>query len=192
MKRDRSGFEVAAVLALIIGSLVLAVDGESRARVQRVAGALALIIVSAFLGIEGEVIVQAQGGTDPAVVNGEPTRFESRTVRVDAGDTPLAAYQFELRDPEGRIEIVGLEGGESAAFRDPPYYDADSLTRGRLVVAAFSTGEDLPTGATRVARLHLRIRGDGDPELDVQLVVAGDREGREIPAKITIDEREAK
>ena len=52
---------------------------------------------------------------DPA-----PVRFEAVDVYVDSGDEPLAAYQFELVDPTGASLIVGVEGGEHAAFAAPP------------------------------------------------------------------------
>src|SRR5690606_27878989 len=122
------------------------------------------------------------GAASPAI----SSRFEVRDVLVDPGGAPLAAWQFELIDPENRVAIVGVEGGEHPAFRDPPYYDPASLARGRLKVAAFDLGRELPRARTRVARLHLAVRGEGDPPLEVRLVVAGDPEGREIPASISV------
>lgn len=110
------------------------------------------------------------------------TRFEAVDIFVDTGAVPLAAYQAELLDPTGRSRVVGLEGGEHPAFRAAPYYDPAALRRSRVIIAAFSTGGELPEGRTRVARVHLEVQGVGRPDLSVRLVVAATREGQEVPA----------
>lgn len=117
----------------------------------------------------------------------EPSPFEAWDVYVDSGERPLAAYQFEFLDPAGRSVIVGVEGGEHAAFRDAPYYDAAALRKGRLIVAAFHTGKDLPRGRTRVARLHVEVRGEGEPEFSAKLMVSATVEGEEIPATVSLE-----
>jgi hypothetical protein len=114
-------------------------------------------------------------------------RFEPVDVYVDSGAAPLAAYQFELKATAGRVAIVGLEGGEHPAFKDAPYYDPAALMKDRVVVAAFSTGQDLPQGRTRVARLHMQVTGDEKPAYAVKLVVAASADGKEIPATVSID-----
>lgn len=108
-------------------------------------------------------------------------RFIAVDVFVDSGASELAAYQFEFSGPES-VTIVGVEGGESKAFANAPYYDPEALMKGRIIVAAFTTGEELPTGKTRVARLHLRVAGEPVPEFAVQLTVAGDADGKPIKA----------
>jgi len=57
-------------------------------------------------------------GTIPAQDIGNPEealqpiiRFKALDIVVDSGETPLAAYQFELAEPAGRAKIVGVEGG---------------------------------------------------------------------------------
>ena len=122
-----------------------------------------------------------QQGTDAA-----GSRFEAWDVWVDAADQTLAAYQFEFLDGSGRSTVVGVEGGEHAAFRDAPHYDSKALSKGRLIVAAFSTGEDLPRGKTRVARLHLQIHGEGAPPFDVKIMASASFRGRKIPATVTL------
>jgi hypothetical protein len=107
-------------------------------------------------------------------------------VLVDSGSKRLGAYQVEV-ETKGAM-IVGLEGGESKAFAAAPYYDPAALQGHKIVVAAFSTDAELPTGLTRVARLHL-MRNDGQggmPALTEKLVVATDGEGNVVDAKLTL------
>ncbi|GMU20261.1 MAG: hypothetical protein AMXMBFR13_03590 [Phycisphaerae bacterium] len=82
------------------------------------------------------------------------------------------------------VKIVGVEGGEHTAFREPPYYDPAALSRNRIIIAAFNTGRDLPRGKTRVARLHLAITGP-EPEYTAKLDIAASAEGAAIPATIS-------
>ncbi len=93
-------------------------------------------------------------------------------VFIDTGDRPLAAYQFEFTGGPG-VQLVGIEGGDAAAFRDPPRYDprALALAPPRAIVAAFHTGRDLPGGKVRVARLMVRT-GPGRPDYRATLQVA--------------------
>ena len=121
----------------------------------------------------------AQRGDDsPAAV-----RFEYVDVYVDLGDAPLAAYQFELEDATASIKIVGIEGGEHQAFATPPYYDPKALKNNRVIIAALSTADDLPTGKTRVATVHIQVPADTKPEITINLTVAGDVEGNETDAE---------
>ena len=119
-------------------------------------------------------------------------RFAWVDVTVDAKDAPLAAYQFEFAAETGTIRIVGVEGGEHAAFREAPYYDPAALKQGRIIIAAFNTGRDLPKGRTRVARLHLQVVGDVTPEYVVKLTVAAGAEGKPIQATAAATPGEAR
>jgi len=110
----------------------------------------------------------------------EAVRFKAVDVFIDSKDQPLAAWQIELRSTGGDVKIVGIEGGEHAAFREPPYYDPAALNRNRVILAAFSTGQTLPTGRTRVARVHVQV--SGTPEYQVKLIVAASADGKEIQA----------
>jgi len=113
-------------------------------------------------------------------------RFEAVDVYVDSGKSPLAAYQFELAAEVGDMKIVGIEGGEHAAFKEPPYYDPAALMKHRVIIAAFNTGADLPSGKTRVARVHVQVTGDAEPEYVVKLHVAASADGKEIKATATL------
>ena len=115
-------------------------------------------------------------------------RFVPVDVYVDTGSKHLGAYQFELTAKDATI--VGLEGGASPAFADANY-DPAALQGDRIVVAAFSTDDVLPTGDTRVARLHFVATGNldpakGMPEMTSKLVVATDADGKTIDAKLTL------
>ncbi|HUT28442.1 MAG TPA: hypothetical protein VMX13_01520 [Sedimentisphaerales bacterium] len=119
-------------------------------------------------------------------------RFAPLDIYVDSGSRALAAYQFELKAHSGDVEIVGVEGGPHPAFRQPPYYDPAALANDRIIIAAFNTGSDLPTGHTRVATVHLRIVGDAEPEYEIKLILAADAQGDKIPAEITYAKGEQK
>jgi len=117
-------------------------------------------------------------------------RFAPLHIYVDSGNKSLAAYQFELKAAAGQIKIVGVEGGQHAAFKEAPYYDPAALANNRIIISAFSTGSDLPIGRTRIATIHLQITGDAEPQYELKLAVAGDAEGKEIPAEITFEKGE--
>ena len=114
-------------------------------------------------------------------------RFVSLPVYIDSGNRPLAAYQFELKTKAGQVKIVGLENGEHPAYAEPPYYDPAALAKDRIIVAAFNTGSNLPTGKTRVVTIQLQVIGDTEPQYELDLTVAADSDGNEIPAKITFE-----
>ena len=122
----------------------------------------------------------------------EAMRFTSIDVYVDSGDRPLAAYQFELIAPAGQASIVGIEGGEHAAYKDAPYYDPAAMSRSRVIVAAFSTASKLPVGKTRVARIHVAVPLGATPAWAVKLIVAGEADGQSIPATVSFSEGASK
>ncbi len=113
---------------------------------------------------------------------------EARFVPVEVFvDSPqrVAAWQFELKDRNASMKVVGVENGGSDVFQRAPYYDREAVTRGearRIVVADYSLAEEseLPTGRIRVATLHLMLDGDADFELN--LVTATTADGRPIEA----------
>ena len=92
----------------------------------------------------------------------------------------------------GDVTLVGIEGGEHAAYREPPYYDPKALSGGRVIVGAFNTGTDLPRGRTRVARLMVRVRGDVAPVYAATVQAAAGADARSIAAKVSVSERAEK
>ena len=117
-------------------------------------------------------------------------RFTWVDVYVDSADAPLAAYQVEILSTRGDVKIVGIEGGLHPAFKEPPYYDPAALAQDRVILAAFSTGKDLPTGKTRVARVHVQVTGDVTPEYAAKFVAAATRQGERIEAGVSLAEGE--
>lgn len=115
-----------------------------------------------------------------------PPHFTAVNVYVDAAASPLAAWQVELADGRG-IQIVGVEGGEHAAYAKPPYYDPKALSDNRIALAAFTTGKDLPAGKTRVARIHLRVEAGAEPRFEVRSSLAAGADGKEVPATVTLE-----
>lgn len=136
------------------------------------------------------VFAVAMSGTAKQPGDASESRWEAVDVYVDSGKVPLAAYQLEVQasmDPAGRaVKLVGVEGGEQGgAFGDPPYYDPDALRGERIVLAAYSLAAEgsLPTGRTRVARLHVQVPEAGTPTYRCILTVAGNGMAEEIDAK---------
>lgn len=119
-------------------------------------------------------------------------RFAPVHVYLDPAGRPLAAYQFELKATSGQIKIVGVEGGEHAAFKEAPYYDPAALQNERIIIAAFNTGSDLPTTRTRIATIHLQITGEVEPKYALSLTTAADANGENLPVEITLEKGERK
>ncbi len=134
----------------------------------------------------GSVLVHAQERRSAGRAALPASRFAAVEVFFDSGEAPLAAYQFELSATAGEFKIVGVEGGEHPAFTQPPYYDPKALSQDRIIIAAFDTGDDLPAGKTRVARIHVQITGNQTPTFDVKEIVAASADGESIPVETTI------
>ena len=110
-------------------------------------------------------------------------------------DTPaaLAAWQFELRDLNRGMTVVGIENGESEAFNVAPYYDRDAVNAGaanRIIVADFSLAEasQLPSGEIRIATIHVMVDG-AEPNFDIELITATTRDGTRMDASISLREQ---
>ncbi len=114
-------------------------------------------------------------------------RFTAVNVFVDAQDSPLAAWQVELAGGQA-VLISGVEGGEHAAFANPPYFDTQALQDNRIILAAFTTEKDLPAGKTRVARLMVMVEGAAEPKFEVRSSLAASADGKEITATVTLEE----
>ena len=149
-------------------------------------------LAAAFVTAAGVTAIFAWAQDAPAdpPASQRASRFTYVDVYIDSGRSPLAAYQFELSVSKGEITIVGVEGGEHAAFAEPPYYDTAALQSDRIIIAAFDTGDDLPSGQSRVARIHLMVSTLAPPAYRVELTAAADSDGSRIDAKITLEEGE--
>lgn len=148
-------------------------------------GIAALLMFAAGLGL-----ARPEGAPRPPALNEqEAVRFEAIDVFIDSGETPLAAYQFELRVIEGEAVIVGLEGGAHAAFADAPYYDPAALQSGRVIVAGFNTSPaaQLPSGRTHIARVHWQISGNEQPQFEATVMKAASPTGEVFQAGIDVE-----
>lgn len=115
-------------------------------------------------------------------------RFSYIDVFLDSKDQALGAYQFEFAAEAGKVTVVGIEGGDPAAFKSPPYYDKAAMGQSRVILAAFSTDPNLPKGRSRIARIHLMIEGPS-PQFIAKLDVAASAEGKTISgASISVSE----
>jgi hypothetical protein len=122
----------------------------------------------------------------PDNIGHDKTRFEAIDVFVDSGIQSLAAWQLELKSTTNDVQIVGIEGGEHPAFKEPPYYDSLAMNSNRVIIAAFSTDENLPSGRSRVARIHVQVRGPGARTWMSELTTSATADGTRIPAEISI------
>jgi len=142
----------------------------------------ALITVPLLAGMLAST--QAEGVDYPSP---GPTRFLPLHIVIDPAGRPLGAYQFELKARAGRIRIVGVEGGLHPAFKKPPYYDPAALSRDRIIIAAYSVDDSLPTTRVRVATVHVQVLGDIQPGFVLTLVTAADNQGQSINAQATLE-----
>ena len=106
--------------------------------------------------------------------------FTTVDVQIDPRGNTLAAYQVEFIADSTRVKLVGIEGGDHTAFKQPPYYDPAALSHNRVIVAAFNAGRDLPSATFRAARLHLEITGSEKPRWEAKLMVAAATDGPAI------------
>jgi hypothetical protein len=122
-----------------------------------------------------------------------PSRFSAVDIYVDSKNAPLAAYQIEFCATNGVAKIVGIEGGDSPAFHEPPFYDTKAIQHERVIIAAFNTAsaDKLPSGKTRIATVHLQIIGDVSPQFQLNLQVAANSDGNRISAGASFEERKS-
>jgi hypothetical protein len=145
-------------------------------------------LVTAILVLTGQVLLAGQEGP-----GSDSVRFEAVDVFVDAKAAPLAAYQIEFSAKAGDVRIAGIEGGAHPAFATPPFYDPKAMQEERVILAAFSTdaASTLPSGRTRVATIHLQVRGATPPLFQINLQTAADARGNKTPAEAAFEERNA-
>ena len=146
-----------------------------------------------LLGVMIFVLAAGLFAQQPALEEGR-SRFRAVDIYVDSKGTPLAAYQLEFYATNGVAKIVGIEGGEHAAFREAPFYDPKAIQHERAIIAAFSmaSSDKLPTGKTRVVTIHIQVIGAEEPRFELKLQTAGGVNGRRISVEASLEERKAK
>ena len=128
----------------------------------------------------------------PSSTHAAGVRFAAVDIFVDSADKPVAAYQLEFSVTNGVAKIVGIEGGEPPAFREAPFYDPKAMQHERVILAAFSTDKQLPSGKSRVATIHLQITGEASPQLGLHLQVIADSDGKKVSATTSFEMRAKK
>ena len=104
-------------------------------------------------------------------------------IYIDTGEKPLAAWQLEVHYNDTDITITGVEGGDHP-FGEPAYYDHLGMTQGRIVLAAFTTDRNAPSGRLRVARLHFMEEADGEGGISIRLILTAGPEGVPYEAEV--------
>ena len=120
--------------------------------------------------------------------------FRAVDIYVDSQEGPLAAYQLKFSITNANSKIVGIEGGEHPAFREPPVYDPKAIQHERVIIASFNTvsGDQLPKGKTRVATIHIQTSGDDPLQCILKVQTAANPEGTKIAVEATWEERKNK
>lgn len=113
------------------------------------------------------------------------SEFAIYEIWIDSHAMPLAAWQVELRGEGDVFRIVGIEGGAHPAFAEPARHDPAALQGGRVVLAAWDTGSELPTGSHRLATVHVFEKSGAAPPA-AELVVAADVFGEPMEARIRL------
>jgi hypothetical protein len=127
-------------------------------------------------------------GSPPAARDPSPMpSFGYVDLHIDPHNHPLAAWQVEFIAKDNSATLVGIEGGDTPAYKDPPHYDPAALTHSRIILAAYSTPDDLPTTKTRVARLHLQFTKPS-PKYEVKLITAAVADGSKIQGLPSLSE----
>jgi hypothetical protein len=150
-------------------------------------------IVASFVVLAGVVVVATIGSIDAVAqrsIDSAPDRFATVDVMIES-ESPIAAWQFELTERTGSMIVVGVENGDSDVFGDAPYFDLDAVGRGeadRIIVADFSLSppDQLPVGMSRIATVHVQLSGSAEPDYSLELINAGDADGRPIQATVRI------
>jgi hypothetical protein len=131
--------------------------------------------------------------TAPNAAAPESDRFVVADVMVESGVQALAAYQIEVvgTNANGLVKVVGIEGGESAAFRSPPYYDPAAMQGERVILGAYSTAatEQLPRGEMRIASVHCLVSGGASPAFHAKVSAAATTDGQPITIRVNVKER---
>ena len=142
------------------------------------------ILLSATVGLAA---LSAQDRSTDAA----PVSFRAVDVLVDSGAEALAAYQLDFLATTGSVKIISIEGGQHAAFKEPPYYDSKAIQQEHAVLAAFNTSPaaQLPSGKTRVATIHVQVTGGIQPQFATRIITAATVDGRPVRAHASLNER---
>jgi len=142
---------------------------------------LAILVVLSLSAFLLPISTSSSAGNSP--MPPPAIQFTHVDIVVDPHGHTLAAYQLSLVLTTPNAQIVGIEGGDHAAFNAAPYYDPAAMQNHKIIVAAYSlnAAKDLPVGKTRVARLHIQLPANATPQFTSELTVAATTDGAAIP-----------
>ena len=146
--------------------------------------------LATLLGSIQVIFMIALGNTLAAAADAN-AEFRTVDVFIDSKGAPLGAYQLEWRVAAGQAKIVGIEGGEHPAFKEPPFYDPKAMQHERAILAGFKVAESakLPKGRMRIATIHLQV-ADGKPcKYSIQRAAGVDHDGERISIEASTEER---
>jgi hypothetical protein len=168
---------------------------NARAKFSLIFTSVLLLALAACDLAAGQAFTTSPAPEHPAP-DATSSHFTAVDIFLDPKGSRLAAYQLEFLADPARVKLVGVEGGENAAFKEPPYYDPAALSHSRIILAALNPAAagHLPAGRSRVARLHLEITGNASaprPEFSAKLIVAASPDEKPIPsAAVSVAESE--
>ncbi len=134
-----------------------------------------------------EVIHQVRNDSGRSPAGGRDGRSAVLVdVFIDSQTVPLAAWQMELRGVSPDLQIMNVSGGDASAWQPTPYFDPAGLHGRRIILAAFTTADDPPSGKQRVARLRVSVPDSALPKIATRLHIAAAADGRAIPATVIL------
>jgi hypothetical protein len=121
----------------------------------------------------------------------EGASFRVIDIFLDPKGKSLGAYQLGWKVTTQNARIVGIEGGDHPAFRNPPQYDPRAIQGERLVVAAFNAGAEksLPRGRIRIGSIHIEAAPSAICRFEIENLEAADVQGRRISVTAQSAER---
>ncbi|HMJ64946.1 MAG TPA: hypothetical protein VK615_06320, partial [Candidatus Binatia bacterium] len=73
-------------------------------------------------------------------------------------------------------------------------YDPEAMQKDRVIIAAFNTAsaDQLPSGRTRIATIHIQMQSGQAPAYIAQVSAAAGTDGKRISVKVNLVERTAR
>ena len=121
----------------------------------------------------------------------EGASFRVINIFLDPKGKSLAAYQLQWKIATQNARIVGIEGGDHPAFRNPPHYDPRAIQGERVIVAAFNPGAEksLPKGRIRIGSIHIEAAPAAICRFEIENLEAADAQGGRISVSAQSAER---
>jgi len=121
----------------------------------------------------------------------EGASFRVIDIFLDPKGKSLGAYQLHWKITTPNARIVGIEGGDHPAFRNPPQYDPRVIQGERVVVAAFNAAAEksLPKTKIRIGSIHIEATPAATCRFEIENLEAADAQGSRISVNAQSVER---